>query len=129
MISDNKPQLVFAPAYDIIMHNRHLSPCEKLVLIEVCRWWPKPCHGSNAIIAHNTGLSIREVQYCLKSLSTGPTKRHVQGKPRRRAYIDRGYAHIHLEGKLYTSRVIRPLCLPGDALAPDSLGSKDFARR
>jgi len=129
MISDNKPQLLFAPAYDIVMHNKRLEPAEKLVLIEVCRWWPKPYHGSNATIAYNTGLHSRTVQKCLLTLSTGPAKRHAQGKPRRRAYIDRGYAHIRLEGKLYTSRVILPLCLPGHALTPNSLGSKDFARQ
>lgn len=100
------------------MHNENLKPPEKLVLIEVCKYWPSCYIGSNATIAHNTGFSVRHIQRILKALSTGPTKRAEQNKSRRRAYIDRGYSHITKNGRMYTLRLIAPLCLPGKAQKP-----------
>lgn len=115
--------LPFARAWNPIMHNAHLRPSEKLVLIELCRYWPNAYSGSNENISHNTGLCKRTVQYALKSLSTGPKKRHAQGKTKRRAYIDRGYKHTHFQGQRFTSRVILPLCLPGKAKPPTAATS------
>lgn len=119
MSDDTNPKLTFAPAWDIILHNSHLSTAERMVLIEVCRYWPRAYFGSNMTISNNTGLSQRQVQRVLKDLSTGPTKRLGQGKSKRRAYIDRGYAHVRVRGKRYTSRLIYPLFMPGKCIAPD----------
>ena len=110
--------LSFARAWSPIMHNEHLTPLEKLVLIEVCRYWPRCYIGSNHTISYNTGISVRHVQRLLKGLSTGPSKRHAQGKSRRRAYIDRGYYHFRLKGKPFSVRMIVPICLPGKAQRP-----------
>ena len=114
-----KPGLTFLRAFDVIMHNKHISASEKLVLLEVCRYWPKAYYGCNDTIAHNTGLSVRWVQKCLLALATGPKKRRSRGLAPRRAYIDRAYEHHRLNGKLYTVRVISPICLPGHVEAPD----------
>lgn len=108
----------FARAWLPIMHNRNLTPLEKLVLVEVCRFWPSAYIGSNATIAANTGISIRHIQRILKKLSTGPAKLAAQGHARRRAYIGRGYHHFQLKGKPYTVRMIVPQCLPGKAQPP-----------
>lgn len=105
-------ELKFSIAFDIVMHNQNTSPSEKLVLIEVCRYYPNTYYGSNATISHNTGLQVRQVQYILKALSTGPTKRAAQGKPRRRAYIDRGYQHLEGGGKPKSARVVGHQFLP-----------------
>lgn len=113
-----KPTLLYARAFDIVWHNANLSVTEKVVLTEVCRYWPRAYSGSNATISFNTGISIRHIQKVLKALSTGPAKRAHQGKPKRRAYIDRGYLHTTRQGKVFTSRVIKPLCLPGPGLPP-----------
>jgi len=107
------PQLTYAKAYDIILHNQHLTTAERIILILVCRYFPRPCSMSNETLAHHSGLSIRQVQYCLKALSTGPTKRTAKGASKRRAYIVREYAHITHEGKTYTARLIYPVFLPG----------------
>lgn len=112
------PKLLYARAFDIVWHNANLSVTEKVVLTEVCRYWPRPYSGSNATISFHTGLSIRHIQKVLKALSTGPAKRETRGLSRRRAYIDRGYLHTTHQGKIFTSRVIKPLCLPGPGLPP-----------
>jgi len=109
----NPPALTYAKAYDIILHNQHLSTAERLILILVSRYFPRPCSMSNETIAHHSGLSVRQVQYCLKALSTGPTKRTAKGASKRRAYIVREYDHILIEGKMYTARLIYPVFLPG----------------
>lgn len=129
MTAKKTPKLTYARAFDIILHNRNIKPGEKLVLLEVCRYWPKAYHGSNSTISYNTGLCTREVQYCLKALSTGPKKRAEQHKPPRRAYINRGYAHIRIQGKRYTARMILPLCLPGKAEPPSTPPERDFTRQ
>jgi hypothetical protein len=104
--------LTFARAFDVIIHNQNTTPAEKLVLIEVCRYYPNIYYGTNEQISHNTCIDKRRVQRILKALSTGPTKREGQKLKPRRAYIDRGYAHRTIDGKLYTQRVIVPLFLP-----------------
>lgn len=118
------PLLSYARAFDVILHNAYLSPGEKLVLIEVTRFWPSPYHGSNATIAHNVGLSPRQVQRHLLTLSTGPATRSSQGKYPRRAYIHRAYAHSHQDGQPFTTRIILPLCLPRLPTPPKSLDKK-----
>lgn len=102
----------FARAYDIILHNSNITAAEKLILIEICRYYPECYYGSNETISHNTGIDKRRVQRLLKRLSTGPAKRKSQGKSRRRAYISRGYSHQKAGGKNYTARVIVPVFLP-----------------
>lgn len=110
--------LPFARAWDLILHNQNLTPTEKIVLVEVCRYWPRAYSGANATIAHNTGLSIRTVQYALKSLSTGKNTRAKQGKPPRRPYIDRDYKHKYIAGKLHTVRTLYPIAMPGKLFPP-----------
>ena len=112
-------ELSFCRAFDAIMHNSHLKPTEKLVLIELCRYWPRAYSGSNATIAYHTGLSVRTVQYALKALSTGPKRRNNLGLDHRRSYIYRGYAHTRFGGKVWTCRVIVPHCLPGAIQPPN----------
>ena len=111
-------KLPFARAWQPILHNEHLTPPEKLILIEVCRYWPKCYIGVNATIALHTGFCVRHIQRILKQLSTGPAKRKEQGLKPRRAYIDRGYIHIRRQGRIYTFRMIKPLALPGRAENP-----------
>ena len=105
-------KLKYARAFDIILHNANTSAAEKLILIEVCRYYPEVYYGSNETISLNTGIDKRRVQRLLKGLSTGPTKRLKKKLSKRRAYLDRGYAHTVVGGKAYTSRVIVPLFLP-----------------
>lgn len=129
---DKKPlsdlQLNYARAFDIVWHNSNLSVIEKVVLTEVCRYWPRAYYGSNATISFHTGISVRHVQKVLLALSTGPTKRTAQGLPKRRAYISRGYQHTRIEGRVLTSRVIKPLCLPGTGQPPDAPPDLTFAQ-
>ena len=110
--------LTFLRAWDVIMHNKHLRPTEKLVLLEVCRYWPRCYSGSNATISYHTGLSVRTVQYALKALSTGPTRRSTQGLDIRRSYLYRGYVHTKHGDTTFTSRLIAPTCLPGMIYPP-----------
>lgn len=110
--------LPFARAWDLIMHNQNLTPTEKIVLVEVCRYWPRAYSGANATIAHNTGLSIRAVQYALKSLSTATKTRAKQGKPPRRPYITREYHQKYIAHKLHTVRTIYPIAMPGALYPP-----------
>ncbi|GAG36560.1 unnamed protein product, partial [marine sediment metagenome] len=98
--------LPFARAYDCIIQDENLLPAEKIILLEVCRYWPKSYNHPNAVIAENTGFKRRWIQTILKALSTGPTKRKAQGKTERRAYIKREYVQIKHEGKLHTVRAI-----------------------
>lgn len=108
-----KTRLTFARAFDVITHNQNTSAAEKLVLIEVCRYYPEVYWDTNETIAHNTGLTERYVQRILKALSTGPAKRSSQGKARRRSYLFRGYSHEYCQGRPRSVRVIKPLFLPG----------------
>lgn len=107
------PALTYAKAYDIILHNQNLTALERLVLTVISRFWPDPCSMSNETIAQLTGLSVRKIQYILKDLSTGPTKRITHHKSHRRAYIIREYEHITHHAKTYTTRLIFPIFLPG----------------
>jgi len=110
--------LTFARAWDIIMHNKHLTSTEKIVLVEVCRYYPRAYNGANATIAANTGLSIRTVQYALKSLSTGKTTRLKKGQPARRPYLSRSYQQTYVAGSLYTKRTLYPIAMPGAIYPP-----------
>lgn len=122
------PNLLYARAFDIVWHNANLSVIEKVVLTEVCRYWPRAYYGSNHTISFHTGLSVRHIQKVLLSLSTGPARRAEQRKSKRRAYISRGYEHTRIEGRILTSRVIKPLCLPGTAQPPGAPDDLTFAK-
>ena len=119
--------LPFARAWDMILHNANLTPTEKIVLIEVCRYHPRGYSGANATIAHNTGLSVRTVQYALKSLSTGKNTRSKQGKFKRRPYIDREYKHYYVAKKLHTVRTLYPIAMPGPLYPPKHKLRKQWA--
>ncbi len=124
MITNARPDLLYAKAYDAIMHNQHTTASEKLILIELCRWRPCAYRGSNATISYNTGLSVRAVQYGLKSLSMGAKKRDARGLTPRRAYIAK-HSSPRVEGMpLWTCRIIVPICLPGRWVSPPPLVKK-----
>jgi len=128
-----KSKLPFARAYDFIMADRELTPAEKLVLIEVCRYWPNPCYESAGTIAAHCGLDARYVRNLIKGLCQGKSKRKAAGKSERRAYLKRGYAHMRKNGATCTCRVIAPLCFPPEGGArigaPTASGPAESARR
>lgn len=127
-----KSQLPFARAYDFIMADRNLTPAEKLVVIEVSRYWPNPCYESGATIARHCGLDERYARNLIRGLCQGRVKRTAAGKPERKAYLKRAYVHVGNDGEVSTCRVIVPLCFPGaDGArigAPDVSGSYESAR-
>ena len=111
MGKDNrKTDIPFARAYDFLMADRKLSAAEKLVMIQVCRYWPGPCYMSAATIARNCGLDPRYVRKIITGLSQGAKKRKQLGKPPRKRYIARGYVHLKKNGEKWTCRVIKALC-------------------
>ncbi len=89
----------FAKAYDFLRQDKKLKPAEKLVMFEVCRYWPNPYWGTNLTIAQNIGCSER---YAEKLIG------HLVKEKR----IHRGFAHTDKDGKPHTVRVIVPLCFP-----------------
>ena len=57
-----KVEIPFMRAYDFVMSDPNLLPAEKLVLIVVGRYWPRPCWQSNERIAEACGFSKRYVE-------------------------------------------------------------------
>ena len=106
------PNLPFWKAYDMIMHNVNLSPSQKLPLIVITSNWPRFFNPTNFNLTDYTSLCRRQIQYNLKAISTGPTKRIDQGLDPRRAYIKRGYIHEPRHGKPFTVRWFKILSFP-----------------
>ena len=100
-VRENVPELTFAKAYDFILRDTRLNASEKLVLIEVCRFWPKPCWKSNGHIAQGIGLSEAYV----RNLISGLTRRRGE----RKAYLWRRYAR-RMNGE--DTRLLSCLCFP-----------------
>jgi hypothetical protein len=94
-----KTEIPFMKAYDFIISDPKLLPAEKLVIIVVFRYWPKPCWQSNERIAEACGFSKRYVEKLIKGLAA-------------KSYIRRGYTNIRKNGRLLTCRVIVPLRFP-----------------
>lgn len=94
-----KTEIPFMRAYDFVVGDPNLLPAEKLVIIVVCRYWPKPSWQSNERIAEACGFSKRYIEKLIKCLAD-------------KSYISRGYAHIRKNGRLLTCRVIVPLRFP-----------------
>lgn len=94
-----KVEMPFMRAYDFVMSDPNLLPAEKLVIIVVCRYWPKPFWQSNERIAAACGFSKRYVEKLVRGLAE-------------RSYIRRGYAHVKRNGRLLTRRVMVPLRFP-----------------
>jgi hypothetical protein len=94
-----KTEVSFMKAYDFIISDPKLNAGEKLVLIVICRYWPKPCWQSNERIAETCGFGKRHIEKLIKGLAD-------------KSYIRRGYAHIRRNGRLLTCRVIVPLRFP-----------------
>ncbi|MHC4327377.1 MAG: helix-turn-helix domain-containing protein [Planctomycetota bacterium] len=86
-------------AYDFVISDPNLKPAEKLVIVVICRYWPKPCWQSNERIAEACGFTKRYVEKLIRGLAN-------------KSYIRRGYAHIKRNGRLLTCRVIVPLRFP-----------------
>jgi len=127
-----KSQLSFARAYDFIMADKALTAAEKLVVIEVCRYWPKPCYESAGTIAAHCGLDDRYVRNLIKGLCQGKAKRKAAGKSERRAYLKRTYGHMEKAGQVSTCRVIVPLRFPseqGARIGAPSASSPDKSAR
>jgi hypothetical protein len=119
MVQGNrKTEIPFARAYDFLTADPKLSAAEKLVMIQICRYWPEPCYMSAATIAKNCGLDPRYVRRIIKGLSQGAKKRKQLGKLPRRRYVKRGYVHTRKNGKEWTCRVINPVCFPIEKGAP-----------
>jgi hypothetical protein len=122
--SAGKSELPFARAYDLIMSDGELSAAEKLVMIQVCRYWPAPCVMTAGSIARGCGLDSRYVRRLIKGLCQGVEKRQAEGKPPRRAYLRRGYTQVHKDAKTTTVRQLIPLCFArGDEGAPGGAAS------
>ena len=95
-----KPQnLPFMKAFAFLLNKADLTPAEKLVLIVICRYWPRPYWDSNLTIAKNLSVTERYVEMIIRRLA---------GKK----YITKGFAHTDKGGKPHTVRVIMPLCFP-----------------
>jgi hypothetical protein len=117
--SAGRSEFPFARAYDLILSDGELSAAEKLVMVQACRYWPRPCIMTAASIARGCALDSRYVRRLIKGLCQGPEKREAQGKPPRRAYLKRGWAHVHRDGLTTTIRQLIPLCFgPDDGNAP-----------
>jgi DNA-binding MarR family transcriptional regulator len=86
-------------AFADILKRKEITPSEKLVLIVLGRFWPKPYFGSNETIANETGLSKIYVKKLIKRLFD-------------KKIIRRGLTTITQRGKPYTSRVIVISLLP-----------------
>ena len=95
----NKPALPFAKAYNFLLRDSNLTTAEKLVMIIVCRYWPRPYWDTNDQIAKDLGFSERYIEKVVKRLA---------GK----GYIKRGYAHTTKNARPHTVRVIVPKCFP-----------------
>lgn len=96
---NQKTKMTFMKAYGFLLERADLSSAEKLALIVVCRYWPNPYWDSNAEISRTLGCTERYIEKVVKSLAD-------------KGIIKRGYAHITINGKPHTVRVIAPLCFP-----------------
>ena len=94
-----KPALLFARAYDFLLKDSNLTSAEKLVMIIICRYWPRPYWDTNEQIAKDLGFTERYVEKIIKSLAD-------------KKYIKRGYAHTTKNDRPHTVRVIVPKCFP-----------------
>lgn len=91
--------LPFSRAYDFLLEDKELTPAEKLVMIEVCRYWPNPYWATNEHIAKKLGFSERYIEKLIKRLAE-------------KKYIKRGYAHTTKNNRPHTVRVIVPKSFP-----------------
>lgn len=80
----------FARAFDFILADPNLIPAEKLVMIVVCRYWPRPCTMRRAAIARACGLRPDYVRTLVRWLCAGPDELRRMGRPPRRAYLRQG---------------------------------------
>lgn len=114
-----RSELPFARAYDCVMADPQLSAAEKLVIFEVCRYFPRPYYGSARTIALHCGLSRDYVRGIIFELISGPKSRKKRGKPERRPYLKRGLETKSPErGTFETVRVLVPAQFPpGDGAA------------
>jgi hypothetical protein len=92
-----KPALPFAKAYNFLLKDGNLTSAEKLVLIVICRYWPKPYWDTNQHTAEDLGFTERYIEKIIKRLK-------VKG------YIKAGYAHTTKNSRPHTVRVIVPKC-------------------
>lgn len=94
-----EPVLPFAKAYNFLLRDRNLTTAEKLVMIAICRYWPRPYWDTNEHTAEDLGFGERYIEKVIKNLAD-------------KGYIKRGYAHTTKKGKPHTVRVIVPKCFP-----------------
>lgn len=94
-----KSDLPFAKAYNFLLEDHNLASAEKLVMIVICRYWPRAYWDTNEHTAEDLGFSERYIEKVIKSLA---------GK----GYIKRGYAHTTRNNRPHTVRVIVPKCFP-----------------
>jgi hypothetical protein len=108
----SKTPFPFARAFNFLLADKHLCAAEKLVMVEICRYWPEPFYESAATIASHIGLNPRYVRNIITGLTQGTKTRERLGKPPRKCYLKRAYAHYKRNGQTLTVRVIKPLCFP-----------------
>jgi hypothetical protein len=106
----NKTEWPFIRAYNFILQDKKLSAGEKFGLMTVCRFWPKPTTNTNRQIAELIGHTERYVEMILASL-------------RKKNLIRITYQQIPQNGKLYTCRVIFPMCFETDNPNPSSVST------
>lgn len=94
---EKQKKLPYSRAYDFLLKDKKMMPAEKLVLFEICRYWPNPCWFSNKTIAENLGFSERYVEMIIRRLE-------------KKGYIKRGFAHTDKGKNHHTVRVIVPVC-------------------
>ena len=99
MTEQIKTTIPFARAFGFILSDVNLTAGEKVVLIEICRYYPRPYWDSNKIIADSLGYTECTAEKYIKRLAE-------------KRYIRRGYAHKKINGKLKTCRVIKLLKSP-----------------
>jgi hypothetical protein len=97
----NETELTFAKAYDFIKRDRKLCASEKLVVIEVCRYYPSPYWGSATTLSNDIGMSVRYARNLVAGL--------LRRKGNRKAYLRRQF-YKRMDGR--DTRVLVPLCFP-----------------
>jgi hypothetical protein len=83
----------YAKAYNIILSDPTLIDAEKVLLFEVCRYYPQCCFASNSELAKNTGHSIRYIEKLIAKL-------------KQKKIIKAGYAHRKIIEKAKSYRVL-----------------------
>jgi len=124
----SESQRPFARAYDLLTMDRNLSAAEKLVMIQVCRYWPRPCTMTAARIARLCGLDSRYVRNIVKGLCQGAETRVAAGKKPRKAYLRRKFVHVKKRGVTSTCRVLVPLCLSSQGAPLGALSASGSSR-